>query len=79
MSNGITYQTPSGKVVADLVEKIEDVLEGEPTVNVYAACLVLAILSQKPDVTTTRLQETVKLTSEALMATLLAEDAPVVS
>lgn len=72
MSN-ITYMTPSGKEVSALVAKIEDLLEGEPTINVFTACLVLACLSQKPDVTGERLQTTIKRASEVLMTTLLGE------
>ena len=66
----INYVVASGKDIADLVDRIEDVVAGYPNVAVAAACIVVAALSQNPDVSPDTLQNIVKSVSELMTATL---------
>jgi hypothetical protein len=56
----LSFLRASGKEVANLIENIKEVIEGEPVVNVHVACLVLALIAQKPDMTPEELQSVVK-------------------
>jgi hypothetical protein len=66
----ITYISASGKDIARIVEKIEDVVVGEQNVNVALGCLVVAVLVQKPEIAPAQLQEIVKGASEWLASNL---------
>ena len=69
----INYVQASGKDIADLVDRIEDVVEGHSNVHVSIASLVVAILAQNPEVSPEKLQECVKGVSEYLAACLFDE------
>jgi hypothetical protein len=69
----ISYVQASGKDIADLVDKIEDVVDGYTSVHVSIAAIVVSILAQKPDVAPDKLQEAVKGVSEYLAASLFNE------
>lgn len=70
----VNYVQASGRDIADLVEKIEDAVEGSPNIAVAAACIVVAALSQNPDIAPARLQYIVKAVSELMATTLFIEE-----
>jgi hypothetical protein len=69
------YVTVSGKDISDLVDQIEDVVDGHPSMNVAISCFVVAILSQNPEVDPETLQTCVKGLSEYVSASLFNESA----
>ena len=69
----ITYAKINGGDIQRLVDKIEDTVEGEHRLHVSLACLIVAIMAQKPDIDSEELQETVKVASEYLAASLFAD------
>ena len=69
----ISYVQASGKDIADLVDRIEDVVEGVPNIHLSIACIVVAALAQNPQINPDRLQECVKGVSEYLAACLFDE------
>jgi hypothetical protein len=69
----INYIKADGGAIEAIVDQIEDVLEGLPTSHVTVACLVVAILSQMPDIGADKLQELVKGASEYIAVCLLDE------
>lgn len=66
----INYFQASGKEVAELVDKIETVVDGESNVIVSIACIVVATLSQNPEVAPDTLQSIVKGVSEYIAASV---------
>jgi hypothetical protein len=69
----INYVSASGKDIADLVDKIEDVVEGTSNLHVSIACIVVAALAQNPEIPPDRLQDVVKGVSEYMAASLFDE------
>jgi hypothetical protein len=69
----INYVAASGKDIAELVDKIETVVEGTSNVHVSIACIVVATLAQDPDVAPDRLQQIVRGVSEYMAASLFNE------
>jgi hypothetical protein len=68
------YFKVSPNDVSRLVDKIEDVIEGEDNVHVSVACLVIAILAQKRDLDPEELPDIVKGVSEYLIARLVPDE-----
>lgn len=66
----ITYIKADGSDIKRLVDKIENVIDGEHITHVSIACLVVAILAQRPDIDPDEMQETVKGVSEYMAACL---------
>ena len=60
----LNYVQTSGQDVANIVDSIEDVVEGIPNILVTTACLVVAVLAQNPEISPERLQDVVKGLSE---------------
>lgn len=71
----INYVQASGADVAEVVNVIEDAVEGYANLHVSVACLVVAILAQNPDVEANKLQKMVKGLSEYMAANLFDESA----
>lgn len=69
----INYIQASGKDIAELVDRIEEVVEGAPNIHVSIACIVVAALAQNPEIAPEKLQECVKGVSEYLAAFLFDE------
>lgn len=69
----INYVQASGKDIAELVDRIEDVIEGQPNIHVSIACIVVATLAQNPEIAPEKLQEVVKSISELMAASLFDE------
>lgn len=64
----LTYIKATGEQIEEIVDQIEDVIEGYPTSHVSIACLVVAILAQKPDLDPDKLQHVIKSVSEVIAA-----------
>lgn len=69
----INYFQASGKEVAELVDKVESVVEGQPNIHVSIACIIVACLAQNPEVAPEQLQNIVKGISEYMAASLFNE------
>lgn len=65
-----TYTRIDSRDVARIIDRIENVIEGEGIMEVSAACIVVAILAQNPKLDPEKLGETVKGVSEYLAAVL---------
>ncbi len=61
-----SYIRVSGSEISDVVEDIKDAVDGHSIPIVSLACLVVAILAQKPTVTPAELQEIIKGVTEYL-------------
>jgi hypothetical protein len=60
----------SGKEISEIVDIIEDAIEGLPANQVAIACLVVAIFSQNPDAAPAVVQQCVQSMSELMAAAL---------
>lgn len=74
----ISYTRTSGKDIAELVDAIENVVNGHPSSHVAVSCMIVAILSQKQDITKEVLQEAVKGVSDWL-SMYLTETSPTIN
>jgi hypothetical protein len=66
----INYIAASGKDIADIVNRIENVVEGEANVHVSVSCIIVACLAQNPSISPEQLQNCVKGVSEYMAANL---------
>ena len=62
----ISYIRASGKDIAELVESIDKAVDGHPSSHVSIACIVVAVMAQKPNITKEVLQDAVKGVSDWL-------------
>lgn len=69
----ITYAKVNGADLEELVEEIEEVVEGNDPVKICMSCMIIAIMQQAPEITPQRLSDVIKSLSEYLSA-LLSED-----
>lgn len=58
------YVKVNSDELQELVDRIEDAVDGEQPVHISIACLIVAIYAQKPDVAPDKLKEIVKGMSE---------------
>lgn len=66
----IQYIKASGEDIGRIVGRIETAIEGEKNSHVSIACIVVALLAQRPDLEPEELQTIVKNTSEYMAASL---------
>ncbi len=69
----LSYLKIRGIDVSELVDRIENAVDGEPNSHVSIACLAVAIVAQKPDIPVEELVELIRGTSEYLAAHLFVE------
>ncbi len=66
----VTYFKATPAEIGRIVDRIESAIEGEQATNVSIACIVVAILAQKPDIDNELLPAIVRDLSEYLAAYL---------
>ena len=64
MTEPLMYRKSSGATITRLIDKMEKALEDEDEKDIMAACLVLALCIQMPDITQEQLESGVKGVSE---------------
>lgn len=70
----VNYIKATPEDIKRIVDRIETVIEGEQNTNVAIACVVVAVLSQKPDIPPNDLPVVVKDVSEFLAAYLTSAE-----
>lgn len=70
----VSYVKAAPAEISRIVNRIEDVIDGEQNVNVSIACVVVAIMAQKPDIDPEILPQIVKDVSEYLTAYLVQDE-----
>lgn len=71
----INQFNPSGRDVAELVDRIEKAVDGENNIVVSTACIVVSALAQDPDVSPDKLVKIVEEVS-SLIAMILFDGSP---
>lgn len=66
----IQYIKASGKEIVEITDRIEHAVNGYPSAHVSMACIIIAVMAQKPDVAPETLQDCVKGVSEWIAACL---------
>jgi hypothetical protein len=72
----ITYTKVTGPEIAEIVDDIEQAVNGYKSMHVTIGCLIVAILAQRPDMDPIELQGVVKSASEWLAMTIFQGHTP---